>query len=43
MVIIYVASSWRNALYPNVVQRLRDARHEVYDFRNFSHCKGGFL
>ena len=31
---IYVASSWRNAYYPEVVQRLREAGHEVYDFRN---------
>ena len=31
---IYVASSWRNVFYPDVVQRLRDAGHEVYDFRN---------
>ena len=31
---IYVASSWRNKYYPEVVQRLRAAGHEVYDFRN---------
>ena len=31
---IYVASSWRNALQPQVVKALRDAGHEVYDFRN---------
>ena len=31
---IYVASSWRNAYYPEVVRRLREAGHEVYDFRN---------
>ena len=31
---IYVASSWRNQYYPEVVQRLRAAGHEVYDFRN---------
>ena len=31
---IYVASSWRNEHYPEVVQRLREAGHEVYDFRN---------
>lgn len=31
---IYVASSWRNMYYPEVVQRLREAGHEVYDFRN---------
>lgn len=30
---IYVASSWRNAYYPEVVKRLREYGHEVYDFR----------
>ena len=31
---IYVASSWRNTFYPEVVARLREAGHDVYDFRN---------
>ena len=31
---IYVASSWRNVYYPDVVAKLREAGHEVYDFRN---------
>ncbi len=31
---IYVASSWRNEFYPEVVERLREEGHEVYDFRN---------
>ncbi|MBO4250274.1 MAG: hypothetical protein J5884_03355 [Paludibacteraceae bacterium] len=31
---IYVASSWRNTYYPEVVSALRDAGHSVYDFRN---------
>lgn len=31
---IYVASSWRNEYYPKVVSILREAGHEVYDFRN---------
>ena len=31
---IYVASSWRNEYYPEVVARLREAVHDVYDFRN---------
>jgi hypothetical protein len=31
---IYVASSWRNDLYPGVVRALREAGHEVYDFRD---------
>lgn len=29
---IYVASSWRNEYYPEVVQKLRDAGFDVYDF-----------
>jgi hypothetical protein len=31
---IYVASSWRNTYYPDVVKALREAGHDVYDFRN---------
>lgn len=31
---VYVASSWRNARQPCIVATLRDAGHEVYDFRN---------
>ena len=31
---IYVASSWRNYEYPRVVEALREAGHELYDFRN---------
>lgn len=31
---IYVASSWRNTYYPSVVSALRDAGHDVYDFRS---------
>lgn len=30
---IYVASSWRNQIYPDVVYALRSDGHEVYDFR----------
>jgi hypothetical protein len=33
MLKIYVASSWRNTLYPSVLAALRAAGHEVYDFR----------
>ena len=29
-----MASSWRNEFYPEVVEALRRAGHEVYDFRN---------
>jgi len=31
---IYVASSWRNVYYEDVVRALREAGHDVYDFRN---------
>ena len=31
---IYVASSWRNEYYPEVVVKLRGAGFDVYDFRN---------
>jgi len=31
---IYVASSWRNEPYPQVVDALRADGHDVYDFRN---------
>jgi nucleoside 2-deoxyribosyltransferase len=30
---IYVASSWRNGKHDEVVRSLRDAGHEVYDYR----------
>ena len=39
---IYVASSWRNKYFPEVVERLREAGHEVYDFRNPPHGGNGF-
>ena len=39
---IYVASSWRNKYYPEVVKRLLEAGHEVYDFRNPLHGGNGF-
>jgi hypothetical protein len=39
---IYVASSWRNQHYESVVNRLRMAGHEVYDFRNPPKGTGGF-
>ena len=31
---IYVASSWRNAWQPEVVNALRAIGHEVFDFRH---------
>lgn len=31
---VYVASSWRNEWQPAVVQAIRAAGHQVYDFRN---------
>lgn len=39
---IYVASSWRNEYYPEVVAKLREAGHEVYDFRNPTSGDPGF-
>ena len=39
---IYVASSWRNQYFPDVVKCLREAGHEVYDFRNPPHGGTGF-
>lgn len=31
---IYLATSWRNEHQPRILAMLRDAGHEVYDFRN---------
>lgn len=31
---IYLASSWRNPNHPQAVSMLREAGHQVYDFRN---------
>lgn len=39
---IYLASSWRNPLQPQAVKMLRDAGHEVYDFRNPTPDNCGF-
>lgn len=39
---VYVASSWRNPFYPEVVKRLGDEGHQVYDFRNPPHGGSGF-
>ena len=39
---IYVASSWRNDYQPRVVEALREANHQVYDFRKPSRVFGGF-
>ncbi len=39
---IYVASSWRNDHQPGVVHDLREAGHEVYDFRNPREGDNGF-
>ena len=39
---IYIASSWRNQYYPDVVTRLREAGHDVYDFRNPPQGTDGF-
>ncbi len=39
---IYVASSWRNDIQPHVVEALRKAGHEVYDFKNPRPGDNGF-
>lgn len=39
---IYVASSWRNPYQQGIVEMLRMHGHQVYDFRNPPHGKGGF-
>lgn len=39
---IYVASSWRNDDQPHVVDALRSAGHEVYDFRHPTPGNDGF-
>lgn len=37
---VYLASSWRNPLQPGLVRLLREAGHQVYDFRNPPGGKG---
>lgn len=39
---VYVASSWRNAIQPEVVRLLRVDKHEVYDFREPAPGNRGF-
>lgn len=39
---IYVASSWRNKIQPMVVKKLREAGHDVYDFKNPTQGDRGF-
>lgn len=39
---LYVASSWRNTIYPEVVKALREDGHDVYDFRNPKPGNAGF-
>jgi hypothetical protein len=39
---VYVASSWRNSIQPEIVRVLREASHEVYDFRNPAPGQHGF-
>lgn len=39
---IYVATSWRNAFQPTVVEALRADGHDVYDFRHPAEGDHGF-
>lgn len=39
---VYVASSWRNTVQPEVVKELRKYGHDVYDFRNPAPGDTGF-
>ena len=39
---IYIASSWRNEKQPEVVIKLRQDGHEVYDFRKPNEIDNGF-
>lgn len=39
---VYVASSWRNKIQPDVVAILRQDGHEVYDFKNPAPGENGF-
>lgn len=39
---IYVASSWRNQIQPDIVALLRGDGHEVYDFRHPKPGNDGF-
>lgn len=39
---LYVASSWRNTKHPEVVRRLHEEGHDVYDFRNPAPGNNGF-
>lgn len=39
---VYVASSWRNEVQPEVVRRLREVGHEVFDFRHPAPGNNGF-
>lgn len=40
--VIYVASSWRNTHQPRIVEVLRQAGHQVYDFRHPEPGDSGF-
>ena len=40
---IYVASSWKNPYQPQVVKKLREQGHQVFDFRNPPDGRGGFF
>lgn len=37
---IYLATSWRNSFHKQMLDKLRAANHEVYDFKNPPHSTG---
>ena len=39
---VYVASSWRNPTQPEIIEAIRAAGHEVYDFRHPKEGDSGF-
>jgi hypothetical protein len=39
---IYIASSWKNPIQPQIVKLLRERGYEVYDFRNPTGNSNGF-
>ncbi|EQD46132.1 hypothetical protein B1A_14721, partial [mine drainage metagenome] len=40
---IYTASSWKNPFYSDIVRQLKEAGHQVYDFRSAISSEGADL